>query len=199
MSDPTSIPLSALQHWRFCPRQCVLIHREDVWADNRLTAEGRAFHERVHKVSEEVRGGVRTVRGLVLASSKHGLHGVADAVEFRKGLPPFPVEYKRGRPKKDSCDALQLCAQALCLEEMLGVEVPCGALFYGRTRRRHEVAFTPELRTEVLHEAETIRCALGEEGLPPIAEDGRCRNCSLGAWCQPLGNVADYVREALGC
>lgn len=198
MEPSVRIPLSALQHWRFCPRQCVLVHREGIWAENRLTAEGHAFHERVHDVGEEVRGGVRTVRGLTLCSHRLGLIGKADAVEFRKGAPPFPVEYKRGRPKRDGCDALQLCAQALCLEEMLGVVVPMGALFYGASRRRQEVAFTDTLRAEVVEAAEAIRQALEEEGLPPISEEGRCRGCSLSAWCRPLGRVADYLKGVLG-
>lgn len=197
--EPAQPPLSALQHWRFCPRQCLLIHREGLWADNRLTAEGNAFHERVHGVGEEMRGGVRTVRGLTLCSHRLGLIGKADAVEFRKDAPPFPVEYKRGRPKRDACDALQLCAQALCLSETLRVEVPRGALFYGASRRRQEITFTDALRAEVAEAAAAIRRALDEAPLPPIAEDGRCRNCSLAAWCQPLGRVADYLKEALEC
>lgn len=197
MAESAQVPLSALQHWRFCPRQCLLIYREGIWADNRLTAEGNAFHERVHQAGEEARGGVRTVRGLTLCSRRLGLIGKADAVEFRKDAPPLPVEYKHGRPKRDRCDALQLCAQAICLEEMLGTEIPRGALFYGASRRRQEVALTEALRAEVAEVAESIRQALEEETLPPIAEDGRCRNCSLAAWCQPLGRVAEYLEGAL--
>lgn len=197
MDERFPIPLSALQHWRFCPRQCVLIHREGVWKDNRFTAEGETFHEHVHERGEEIRGGVRTVRGLTLCSQRLGLIGKADAVEFRKGQPPFPVEYKRGRPKHDGSDALQLCAQALCLEEMLDVTIPQGALFYGASRRRQEVAFSDPLRNGVIGAAKAIRLALSEGPLPPLAEDQRCKNCSLQSWCEPLGSVSDYLREAL--
>ena len=198
MTDPESIPLSALQHWRVCPRQCALIHIAGVWEENRLTAEGRLLHERVHEAGDEIRGGVRTCRGLWLVSKRLGLIGQADAVEFRQGAPPFPVEYKRGRPKKDNADALQLCAQALCLEEMLGVAIPAGAIFYGATRRRQDVPFTPQLRAEVETAVAAIRDLLAAGEIPSPSPTPRCRGCSLAKHCQtPPQNVADYLRRAL--
>ncbi len=139
------IPISALQHLIFCERQCALIHVEQAWDENRFTAEGRIMHERVHEAGEDSRGTVRVARGLSLRSLRLGLIGKADVVEFhrveRGRWRPFPVEHKRGKPKPDESDKVQLCAQALCLEEMLGAEVPSGAIFYGRTRHRLEVAF----------------------------------------------------------
>lgn len=197
MTDPESIPISALQHWRVCPRQCALIHIAEVWEENRLTAEGRLMHERVHEAGDETRNGVRTVRGLQLVSKRLGLVGQADAVEFRPGTPPFPVEYKRGRPKADNADALQLCAQALCLEEMMGVDIPAGALFYGATRRRQDVAFTPALRAEVETAVAAIRALLAAGQIPPPAPTPRCRGCSLAAHCKTYPPVADYLRDAL--
>src|SRR4030042_5519578 len=144
------IMISALQHIAFRERQCALIHIEQIWDENRATAEGRIMHERVHEQDHESRGNVRIEYGLPLRSLKLGLVGKADVVEFHRldkdKWQPFPVEYKRGKPKPDDCDKIQLCAQAICLEEMLGVEVPCGALFYGKTRHRLEVTFDPSLR-----------------------------------------------------
>ena len=198
MTDPEAIPLSALQHWRVCPRQCALIHSAGVWEENRLTAEGRLLHERVHQAGDEIRGGVRTCRGLALVSKRLGLVGQADAVEFRPGAPPFPVEYKRGRPKKDSADTLQLCAQAICLEEMLGVSIPAGAIFYGATRRRQDVPFTADLRAEVEAAVTAIRALLLRGEIPPPIPNDRCRGCSLAAHCAAASRpVADYLREAL--
>ena len=139
------ITISALQHYVFCPRQCALIHIEQVWTESGLTAEGRIMHEKVHEEQRESRGSVRVEYGIPLRSLRLGLIGKADEVEFRKvdkaPWQPFPVEYKRGKPKPDHCDAVQLCAQAMCLEEMLSVAVPRGALFYGKTRRRSRCGF----------------------------------------------------------
>ena len=134
----TSLPLSALQHCLFCARQCALIHVERLWSENVATAEGRVLHERADGGHPESRNGARVLRAVQLASEEHGLHGVADVVEMR-GETPYPVEYKRGRPKAHRADEVQLCAQALCLEEMTGAAVPEGALFYGKTRRRKVV------------------------------------------------------------
>ena len=197
MTDPESIPLSALQHWRVCPRQCALIHIAGVWEENRFTAEGRLMHERVHEAGDEIRNGIRTCRGLQLISKRLGLVGQADAVEFRQDAPPFPVEYKHGRPKKDNADALQLCAQALCLEEMLGVTIPSGALFYGATRRRQDVPFTPQLRAEVETAVAAIRDLLTQGQIPPPTHNDRCRGCSLAQYCKAAPSVADYLRQAL--
>ena len=133
------LPISGLQHLLFCERQCALIHLEQVWAENRLTVEGKNMHDRVHEREAESRPGIRIVRALRLRSLRLGLTGMADVVEFHldsgvrsQGL-PFPVEYKRGKPKADYSDSVQLCAQAICLEEMLSCTIPAGALFYGTT------------------------------------------------------------------
>src|SRR5882724_4292817 len=124
------LPISALQHWLYCPRQCALIHVERLWSENAFTAEGRVLHERAHEGGEENRPGLHITRGISLWSERLGLSGVADVVEFRgPDGRPFPVEYKRGRPKPHRADEVQLCAQGLCLEEMLGVVIPEGALF----------------------------------------------------------------------
>ncbi len=195
-SDET-LPLSGLQHLAFCPRQWALIHVEGQWRENRLTAEGRLLHERADLPGQARRETVRTVRGMWLRSDRLRLTGRADVVEFRAEASlreqPYPVEYKRGKRKPNDCDEVQLCAQALCLEEMLGVEVPRGAFFYGEPRRRLEVDFTPALRnrTESLA-AEMHR--LFRAGTTPPAEPGpHCRGCSLADVCLPgaTGGAAD--------
>src|SRR6185437_7045789 len=163
-SEDELLPISALQHVVFCERQWALIHLEQLWSENRLTAEGRILHDRAHATESESRGDVRVSRGLRIHSLRLGLSGIADIVEFHRnpkgtrlsgvdGLwQPFPVEYKRGRPKPNQCDEIQLCAQALCLEESLGTNIPAGALFYGKQRRRLEVLLGASLRarTEAL-------------------------------------------------
>lgn len=182
------LALSGLQHLMFCPRQWALIHLEGIWAENRLTAEGRHLHERVHELDSETRNGVKTVRGLLLRSLRLGLTGQADVVEFPtgEGTPvPFPVEYKRGRPKPDRCDEVQLCAQALCLEEMLHVHIPRGALFYGQPRRRHEVVFDESLRRETEALAAAMHQMFNSGVTPPAVYEKKCDNCSLYNWCLP--------------
>ena len=184
---PESIPLSALQHWLFCPRQCALIHVERLWAENRFTAEGRQLHRGPDSGATESRGRGRTLRGVEIASLRHGLHGVADVVELRGRPPrPFPVEYKRGRPKPHRADEVQLCAQALCLEEMFGCAIAEGALFYGKTRRRVTVPFDDALRRLTL-EAAQAEHELIASGRLPAAEyaPARCDACSLKALCRP--------------
>ncbi len=188
------LPISGLQHLLYCERQCALIHVEGQWAENRLTAEGKVGHERVHGGGGRSAPGVRTAFALHLRSLALGLSGVADVVEFHQpagekpGEPwrPFPVEYKRGKPKKANCDAVQLCAQALCLEEMLGVAVPAGALFYGTTRRRQDVAFDEGLRGETAAAARRFH-ELVDAGRTPAAEYApeKCDACSLLALCLP--------------
>ena len=183
------IMLSALQHYVFCPRQCALIHIEQVWSESGLTAEGRIMHERVHEEGGETRGNVRIARGVPLRSLRLGLVGVADVVEFHRVSKdfwqPFPVEYKRGKPKADHSDAIQLCGQAACLEEMLNVEVPKGALFYGKTRRRHDVAFDGALRAELEETAKRVRELIGSGKTPGPVYAKRCGNCSLVSECLP--------------
>lgn len=185
MPETRSLPLSALQHWLFCPRQCALIHVEGLWAENRLTAEGRVLHERADKGHPESRGGARVLRAVQVASEAHGLHGVADVVEMR-GAVPYPVEYKRGRPKAHRADEVQLCGQAICLEEMTGEAVPEGALFYGRNRRRKVVAMDEELRTLTLSIAAEAKAAIASGTLPaPVFDPKRCPACSLIELCRP--------------
>jgi CRISPR-associated exonuclease Cas4 len=218
------LPISALQHLLYCERQCALIHLEQAWSENRFTAEGRNLHEHVHEGGSESRGDTRTATGVRLRSLCLGLTGQADVVEFHRAdsatagdavpaaataIPgisgrwgPFPVEYKRGKPKAHQADEVQLCAQALCLEEMLGVTIPAGALFYGATRRRLEVAFTPELRTLVAATAARLHVLLAA-GVTPLAEyaKAKCDPCSLLELCQPRisgqRRVADYLRQML--
>lgn len=200
------IPISALQHYLYCPRQCALIHIERLWAENRQTAEGRLLHDRADTPRIERRHGVRTITAMPLSSAELGIVGVADVVEFRleqNSEHPSPVEYKRGRSKAHRADEVQLCAQALCLEAMFGCRVEEGALFYGQTRRREAVAFDDELRRLTL---DTIR-ATGQmirSGLTPFAnyQAKRCDACSLIELCQPqlLGkgrNVETWLRSQI--
>ena len=201
--DPSpSFPLSALQHYAFCPRQCALIHVERLWSENVFTAEGRVFHERAHGGPDESRGDLRVARGLPLQSSALGCHGVADVVEFHRRADErwqaFPVEYKRGRPKHEPIDAVQLCAQAICLEEMLGAPVPEGALFYGEVRRRHDVAFDPALREETWRLAREIRALLEAAITPPPVYEKRCHACSLFELCRPRAITSSASRYLSG-
>ncbi|MGO4917112.1 CRISPR-associated protein Cas4 [Pseudogemmobacter sp. W21_MBD1_M6] len=180
-----SLPLSALQHWLFCPRQCALIHIERVWAENQFTAEGRVLHERADAGQPESRDGIRILRAVQIASLRHSLHGVADVVELRGGV-PYPVEYKRGRPKTHRADEVQLCAQALCLEEMTGHAVPEGALYYGTARRRKIIHLDASLRALTLDIAEEIRTGITTGSLPsPVFEARRCGACSMQELCRP--------------
>lgn len=192
------LPLSALQHLLFCERQCALIHVEQQWDENLYTAEGRIMHERVDTGRSESRGKVRIASGLPLRSLRLGLVGKADIVEFHldegkaapkgkgvEGWRPFPVEYKRGRPKKEAWDKVQLCAQAMCLEEMLGVEIPSGALFYGKTRRRVDVVFDADLRRETDTAALRLHALIASGATPPARYDEKCESCSFIASCLP--------------
>lgn len=183
-AEDALVPVSALQHFLFCPRQCALIHVERIWVEDVATAEGRLMHERVDGGRPDRRTGVRTVRGLVLRSFAHGLAGKADAVEFH-GKTPYPVEYKRGRPKAHRADEVQLCAQGLCLEEMFGVPVPEGALFYGQTRKRKTVPFDAELRALTARVASECRAMIVAGRTPPPHETPACRHCSLARECYP--------------
>lgn len=188
-SEDDLIMISALQHFVFCQRQCALIHIEQVWDENRATAEGKIMHERVHEQDRESRGAVRIEHGLPLRSLRLGLIGKADVVEFQRigkdFWQPFPVEYKRGKPKVDHCDKIQLCAQALCLEEMLNVSVPAGAIFYGRTRRRLDVTFDDTLRLETEETADKARQLISAGVTPPPVYEKRCKSCSLIEECMP--------------
>jgi len=183
------IQLSSLQHFVYCERQCALIHIEQVWSENLFTAEGRIMHEKADSNVSESRGNVRIDFSVPLRSLNLGLIGKADVVEFHKKADgtwqPFPVEYKRGNPKMDDCDRVQLCAQAICLEEMLNMNIPAGALFYGQTRRREEVSFDERLRQETVEIAHKVH-ALVASGRTPKAEYlKKCDKCSLLEICMP--------------
>jgi len=183
------IMISALQHYVFCERQCALIHIEQVWSENLMTAEGRIMHEKVHEEQRESRGDVRIEYGIPLRSLRLGLVGKADVVEFhrldKRKWQPFPVEYKRGKPKPDPCDSIQLCAQAICLEEMLSVSVPSGAIFYGRTRHRLEVVFDDGLRNKTEAAAKRVHELIAAGITPPPVYEKRCESCSLIKECLP--------------
>lgn len=207
------LALSGLQHYLFCPRQWALIHVEGLWAENQRTAEGRLLHEKADEPSVEVRGDIWTVRALRLASASLRLAGIADVVEFHRlepgaagyeggvaadRLPPifaregaavrwrvFPVEYKRGKPKGNRCDEAQLCAQAIALEEMLGASIPSGALFYGQTRRRVEVALDEELRGLVRESAAAMNALFLSGRTPAAVYEKHCEACSMIDLCLP--------------
>lgn len=181
-----AITISALQHYSYCPRQCALIHAEQAWDENVHTLRGQAVHERVDTPESRVEGVVRVERALPLYSRRLGLVGRADVVEFLPDGTPFPVEYKHGPRRAKLHDDLQLAAQALCLEEMLGRPVPRGAIFHHSSRRRREVVITAALRTMVEELTPTIRAMLGSAQLPPPAADARCQECSLADLCQPM-------------
>jgi CRISPR-associated exonuclease Cas4 len=185
------VPISALEHYSYCPRQCALIHVEQTFEENLFTIRGQIAHERVDTAGDSTAAGVRTVRGIALWSERLGLQGKADLVEFRAGG-PYPVEYKLGRRAGIHAD-LQLCAQALCLEEMLDVAVPRGAIFYHAVRRRHEVEFSSSLRESTLAAIEAVRTMLRSQRLPPAANDARCPQCSLLNACLP-GVVGEPAR-----
>jgi CRISPR-associated exonuclease Cas4 len=211
-SEDELLPISALQHLLFCERQCALIHLEHVWQENRLTVEGHHLHERVHEQDAESRPGIRIVRGLRLRSLRLGLAGIADVVEFLNLLEsqisdlrfqkPFPVEYKRGKPKPDDSDKVQLCAQALCLEEMLNCTIPDGALFYGTTRRRFDVSFDAALRTRTEQAAQRAHALIATGITPPAVYGPKCDQCSLKEVCLPREtsggrSVASYMERCL--
>lgn len=184
------IYLSRLQHYLYCPHQFALIELEAVWSENRFTAEGQVLHQRVNQPDQQKRGAIRVVQALRLSSEKLGIEGVADVVEFHKQddgrEQPFPIEYKRGKPKTHHADEVQLCAQALCLEEMLEQHVPEGALFYGETRRRQSVVFDDELRALTFQSITACRDIVSTGQTPKaIYEAKKCRGCSLIENCHP--------------
>ena len=195
--------LSALNHYLYCPRRCALIHIEQLWNENLFTAEGRIMHDKVDTQNRESRGNVRIEYGVPIRSLRLGLIGKADVVEFHRmddgTWMPFPVEYKRGKPKMDDCDKVQLCAQAICLEEMLNVEIKKGALYYGRTRRREDVVFDEKLRRETENAARKVHDLI-ESGTTPKPEySKKCKKCSLYELCMPKVSrkVSDYLMKAV--
>lgn len=206
--------LSGLQHFRFCRRQWALIHIEQQWAENERTVDGTLMHQRAHdRDRKEVRGGAVITRGMSVFSARLGISGACDVVEFHldpEGVPlsgragrwqPFPVEYKRGAPKPHDADELQLCAQAMCLEEMLCTAVPDGALYYGETRRRVPVSFSEPLRAEVRACLTEMHDLFRRGHTPKVKPARACSACSLKDLCLPrllsARSVSDYLRESL--
>lgn len=214
INESDYLQLAGLQHFVFCRRQWALIHIEQQWAENFRTAEGSILHERAHDTaSRESRGAVRITRGMYIHSAELGVSGQCDVVEFHQngfGVPmpgwegkwcPYPVEYKRGSPKATDADRLQLCAQAMCLEEMLCCPVPQGALFYGEIKRREIVDCTPELRAQVRKELEEMHSLYRRGHTPKVKPSKSCNACSLKPLCLPAlmrqGTVDDYLRGSL--
>jgi len=217
-SEADCLPLSGLQHLLFCERQCALIHLEQVWRDNALTVQGQLLHARVDGAAREVRGEVCIARGVPLLSLALGLSERADVVEFHRVEPdgggglgvalrnltgrwqPFPVEYKRGSPKSNACDLVQLCAQAICLEEMLGVAVSDGAMFYGTQRRRLVVHLDGDLRDQTALAAGQFHGLIDSGRTPSATRQPKCKSCSLVDVCLPARvarSAAKYLRSAL--
>jgi CRISPR-associated exonuclease Cas4 len=192
-TDDDPVMISALEHWSYCPRQCALIHVEQTFDENLYTLRGRAVHKKVDEPKAEEQAGVRVERALPLWSKAVGLIGKADVVEFH-GETPYPVEYKHGPHREQEHDDLQLCAQALCLEEMTGQSVPRGAIYHYSSRKRREVEFTLKLRARVVEVTGAIRAMLKAKRLPPPVNDHRCTHCSLQESCMP--SVIDEGRRA---
>ncbi len=206
------LQLSGLQHFAFCRRQWALIHIENQWAENYQTADGQHFHARAHDESQrERRGDTIILRGLRIASPTLGISGQCDVVEFHRdpdGVSlakedgtwlPFPIEYKRGEPKDHNADELQLCAQAMCLEEMLCCEISRGALFYGQTRRRLAVEFTPELRNKVRATTNEMHHLYAQGHTPKVKPHKGCNACSLKDLCLPSMQRRSSALEYLRC
>lgn len=177
--------VSALEHWGYCERQCGLIHLEQVFDENIFTLKGRIQHERADLPTGSIEEGRRIERALPIWCDRLGLIGKADVVEFLPDGTPYPVEFKHGPRRRHLHDDLQVCGQALCLEEMLRVNVPCGAVFSITSRRRREVEFTHDLRAATEKATEQIRQMLTSETLPPAVNDKRCRNCAQRDTCLP--------------
>lgn len=209
------LQLSGLQHFAFCRRQWALIHIENQWAENVRTVDGRLMHENAHDQGfRESRGDVLVVRGLAVHSARMGISGQCDVVEFHRdpdGITlreregawrPYPVEYKRGKPKDGQADELQLCAQAMCLEEMLCCAVPEGALYYGETRHRLTVAFTPKLREQVQNSIVQMHELCQKRYTPKVKPSKGCNACSMKELCLPklmrAVKVSDYLADATG-
>ncbi len=190
--------LSALQHYSYCPRQCALIHQEQIFDENEFTLRGQRAHRRVDSGEITEKNGLRVVRSLPLYSSRYGLTGKADVVEFLEDGTPYPVEYKHGRRQKKAHDDIQLVAQALCLEEMTDKVVPEGAVYHHKTHRRREVSITPALKKQVIETTEKVRSMLDSGKLPqPVSEAALCRACSLKEACQPEMTAAAQRIECL--
>lgn len=192
LDEPVSI--SALQHYSYCPRQCALIHIEQTFDENLYTLRGQAVHANVDSPDSTIEDGVRVERSLPLYSNRLGLIGKADVVEFDEDGNPFPVEYKHGPRRQHEHDDIQLAAQAICLEEMLGLTVKAGAIYHHSSRKRRIVKLTDELRDRVLRVTEEVRLLLRDRLMPPPVNDERCKNCSLFDACQPA-MIADKIGQ----
>ena len=192
MDDLHLVPLSALQHFAYCPRQCALIHLEQAWVDNRFTAQGQQLHQRVDSGKAEKRKGIRFERGVWVNAPTLGVTGKLDLLEIEPDKKRYcPVEYKRGKPKKEDWDRVQLCAQALCLEEMLGVNIHEGALWYWQTRHREAVMLVDDLRYQTLEIIDKVKALFAHKQTPRSpAVKKRCQACSLKDVCQP-----DWLRK----
>jgi len=189
-SEDEFLQLSALQHFIFCQRQCALIHIEQLWTENILTTEGKIMHENVHSEHSSNQADIKIARGMAINSHELGLSGKADLVEFHKvegscKWIPFPIEYKRGKPKKNNSDKIQLCAQALCFEEMVKIKIPCGALFYGRTRHRLNIKFDKLLRQETRKRALMLHDFIKKGKTPLPIYEAKCKSCSFIEECLP--------------
>lgn len=196
------IMISALQHFVYCPRQCGLIHVDDVWNENLFTTRGNIMHDKVDTDTYESRGTKKTVRGLRIHSYRLGITGRCDVVEFkstRKGEEILPVEFKSGEPKDDISDKVQLCAQVFCLEEMLNAEITRGAFFYGKIRRRDVVEIDKQLRFQTENIITSVREIISAKTIPSAEYSQKCRNCSLYDICQPKAmnkrKLNNYIRE----
>lgn len=186
--EEITLAISALQHYAFCPRQFALIHVEQAWAENHFTAEGKVLHERVDSGESETRGLIRSERGIRIQSEKWKLTGKMDLLEIHQTDPIqyFPVEYKRGKPKVEDWDRIQLCAQALCLEEMRNIQITAGAIWYWEVRKREHIIFNEALRHQTMHAIDEARTILAQGSTPPpIKEKKRCQACSLFDLCEP--------------
>jgi CRISPR-associated exonuclease Cas4 len=203
-TDPVIIPLRALEHFGYCPRQAAIIHGDGVWRDNVHTLRGERGHKRVDSAPSRKERGRQVLRRVQVWSEHLGLRGRCDVVEVRDGEPPLPVEYKMGVRHGVAAD-LQVCAQALCLEEMLDVRIPEGAVWYGGSRRRHRVELDDDLRNATLDAIASLRDLLTAPGLPPAPNDARCDQCQLLSHCMPMVVAApvavlDYVDgEVFAC
>ncbi len=193
------VPISALQHYVFCPRQCAYIHIECVWDANYLTARGDQLHERVHSTDTETRGELRTERGVQVCSEVLGIIGKLDLLEIQqKPFALIPVEYKHGKPKVSDCDRVQLCAQVLCLEEMRELVIPQAALWYWQVRKREWVDMNDSLRTYTREVIEQTRTLLDAGDLPPAEYTPACKGCSFLDRCRPrLKDTSVRYTEAL--
>ncbi len=198
-SDETLLPISALQHIVFCPRQCALIHVEKLWVENLLTYQGRELHKNVHKLGHEKRRDKRKDKAMQIVSYKYGIFGEADIVEFGKGGSVRIVEHKRGSPKNHNADKVQLLAQALCLEEMLDISITHGFLFYNKIKRREKVIFDDSLRDITIKAIEDFRYMIANKYTPKGKYSPSCKSCSFFDICKPKifeqKSVAAYIRR----